>query len=294
MVEPTNDPFNTLTGTPVINNEFDPLDEETYNHATSTTVFDSLGNSHVLTMYYVKESAGSAAVSNLWTLYVQIDGQDVGDPLIAGGDPTRAGYSLVFNQDGTLDRTASDTVVVTNWIPRDSEGNANGADGPLNIADAGGGELVTNPPTSSNFQVDIDEITQYGSDFSVLDLQQDGYTTGLLSGLDVGQDGTIFARFSNGESQVLGQVAMSNFNSIDGLAPVGDTAWVETFASGGPIIGAPGTASLGTIAASSLEESNVDLSEQLVNLIVAQRNYQANAKTIETANATTQTIINLR
>ncbi len=293
VAAPATGPFTTFTGTTTVNNEFDPLDEETYNHATSTTIFDSLGNSHVLTMYFVKESAGTT-VSNQWTLYPLVNGRDIGDPLTQGDPATRASFSLVFNQDGTLDETASDDVIITNWQPLDSEGNANGADGPLNATGAAADQLITDPPSSSNFRIDIANVTQYGSDFSVLDLQQDGYTTGLLNGLDVAQDGIIFARYSNGESQTLGQVALANFNSIEGLAPVGETAWVESFDSGAPVIGAPGSASLGTIAASSLEESNVDLSEQLVNLIIAQRNYQANAKTIETANATTQTIINLR
>ncbi len=102
------------------------------------------------------------------------------------------------------------------------------------------------------------------------------------------------ARYTNGQSQTLGQVALASFNNTSGLSPVGDTSWVETFDSGQPIIGKPGSGTLGDIKASSVEESNVDLSAELVNLIIAQRNYQANAKTIETANSVTQTIINLR
>jgi len=296
VLAPAPGPFTVpLTGTTVVNNEFDPADERTYNHATSTTIFDSLGNSHILTMYFVKEAAASAnTASNNWTMYTLVDGNDVGDPLTPGDSATRQGFRLTFDQDGTLDPNSSDQVVITNWQPLDSEGEQSGADGPLNRTGVDPEALITDPPTSSNFALDITNITQYGSSFSVLDLQQDGYTTGEINGLDVAQDGIIFARYSNGESQILGQVALADFNSVDGLAPVGETAWVETFNSGSAIINPPGEASLGTIAASSLEESNVDLSEQLVNLIVAQRNYQANAKTIETANATTQTIINLR
>ncbi len=106
--------------------------------------------------------------------------------------------------------------------------------------------------------------------------------------------GVIFARYTNGQSKSLGQVALAAFNNTDGLSPVGDTTWVETFESGQPVIGAPDTGTLGSIKASSVEDSNVDLSAELVNLIIAQRNYQANAKTIETSDAVTQTIINLR
>ncbi|OZG73858.1 flagellar biosynthesis protein FlgE [Hahella sp. CCB-MM4] len=289
----TTDLFATFTGTPFVNNAFDPTDENTYNHATSTTIYDSLGNAHVMTSYFVKEDLTSTGVDNLWTMYVQIDGEDVGDPLVSGGTPNQASYSLVFNEDGTLNSTLSDDILISNWVPSDADGNPNGADGPLNVVD-GGILPIPDPPTSSNFEIDISQMTQFGSDFSVNDLQQNGYTTGRLAGLEVDDSGIIYARFTNSESLVLGQVALANFNDVNGLAPVGETTWVETFESGDPIIGAPGTASLGSIQASSLEESNVDLSDELVNLIIAQRNYQANAKTIETANTITQTIINLR
>lgn len=291
LASTSSDIFDTFEGTPYVNNAFDPTDEATYNHATSTTIYDSLGNPHVQTMYFVKEPRGSE--SNLWTMYVMIDGRDVGDPLTPGGDPTRAGYSLVFNEDGSINNILSDQILVSNWTPLDANGEPNGAEGPLNLI-SGGILPIPNPPTSSNFTIDLSSATQFGGPFAVNDLRQDGFATGRLVGLDVADTGNIFARYTNGESQVLGQVALASFNDVNGLAPVGDTSWMETFSSGNPIIGAPGTATLGTIRASSLEESNVELSEQLVNLIIAQRNYQANAKTIESANTVTQTIINLR
>ncbi|WP_416398337.1 flagellar hook-basal body complex protein [Allohahella sp. A8] len=282
-----------FTGAPFVNNVFDPSEERTYNYATSSTVYDSLGNSHVLTKFFVKEAQTETSPDNLWTMYVQIDNADVGDPLVAGGAATRAAYSLVFNEDGSFNEVESDEVLISNWTPLDAEGAPNGAVGPINVIN-GGVLPIPTPPNSSNFQIDVAEFTQYGSDFSVNDLQQNGSTTGRLVGLDVAQSGEIFARYTNGESRVLGIVALASFNDTQGLAPVGDTAWVETFKSGNPVIGAPGTAQLGGIRASALEESNVDLSQELVGLILAQRNYQANAKTIETANAITQTIINLR
>ena len=136
--------------------------------------------------------------------------------------------------------------------------------------------------------------TQFGSKFSVNHVKQNGYTTGRLSGLNIDAGGVIFARFTNGESQVLGQVALSNFSNPQGLQPVGDTMWAENYESGAPNIGTPGSGALGAIQSGALEESNVDLSSELVNLIIAQRNFQANSKTIETANQVTQTIINLR
>lgn len=142
--------------------------------------------------------------------------------------------------------------------------------------------------------INFADTTQYGASFGVNDQQQNGYTTGRLSGLDVSDDGIIFARYTNGQSKALGQVALAAFNNTDGLAPVGDTTWVETFESGPADHRRADTGTLGSIKASSVEESNVDLSAELVNLIIAQRNYQANAKTIETSDAVTQTIINLR
>jgi len=285
------DIIETFTGQPFSNNVFDPLDSGTYNHATSTSVYDSLGNSHVQTLYFVKQTSGTSAQPNTWQMHIQIDGEDVGDPVI-GTEPTRASYTLVFNDDGSLNSNLSDQVLISNWIPLDADGNPNGAAGPINVVD-GGTLPVPDPPTSSNFEIDMDDTTQYGSPFSINDMQQNGFTTGRLAGLDVDESGILFARYTNGESRVLSQVALANFNNVEGLSPTGDTAWVQTFASGDPIVGAPSTGSLGAISSSSLEESNVALSDELVNLIIAQRNYQANAKTIETADQVTQTILNL-
>nr|BBJ04299.1 hypothetical protein YBY_21480 [Marinobacter nauticus] len=273
-----------------ITNSFNPLDQRTYNHATSTTIFDSLGNSHELTQFFVKNpSPGNGIGVSEWSVYLQIDGE-----LVAGTDTSP--YTARFNEDGTLQSINGDPngeIVITDWIPKDPNGEPNGADGPP----LPGEEVVTpipEPPTTSAFVVDLGNTTQYGANFGVNDQRQNGYSTGRLSGLDVSDQGVIFARYTNGQSKSLGQVALASFNNTNGLSPVGETTWVETFESGQPIIGAPDTGTLGSIKASSVEESNVDLSAELVNLIIAQRNYQANAKTIETSDAVTQTIINLR
>lgn len=271
-------------------NAFNPIDQRTYNHATSTTIYDSLGNSHEMTQFYVKEPSPAGGVGqSQWSVYLQVDGEMVG-----GTD--QAPYTATFNQDGELASINGDPngeIIITDWTPKDPNGDPNGADGPpadpTSVVSP-----IPEPPTSSAFVLDLSEATQYGATFGVNDQQQNGYTTGRLSGLDVSSDGVIFARYTNGQSNPLGQVALASFNNSDGLSPVGDTAWVETFESGQPVIGKPDTGTLGAIAASSVEESNVDLSAELVNLIIAQRNYQANAKTIETSDAVTQTIINLR
>ncbi|KPP97699.1 flagellar hook protein FlgE [Marinobacter sp. HL-58] len=271
-------------------NAFNPQDQRTYNHATSTTIYDSLGNSHDMTQFFVKQpSPGGGVGTSEWSVYTQIDGEFVG-----GTDETP--HRARFNQDGELQSVNGDPngeILIDDWTPKDADGTPNGADGPP----ADGEEITTpipDPPTSSAFVLDLGNTTQYGSEFGVNDQQQNGYATGRLSGLDVSDEGVLFARYTNGQSKSLGQVALASFNNTNGLSPVGETTWVETFESGQPIIGAPDTGTLGSINASSVEESNVDLSEELVNLIIAQRNYQANAKTIETSDAVTQTIINLR
>ncbi|KZZ78416.1 flagellar biosynthesis protein FlgE, partial [Oleiphilus sp. HI0133] len=283
----------STVGQPFVNNAFDPVDAGTYNHATSTKIYDSLGNSHVLELYFVKQPQPSnvAQEQSTWQMHVLIDDTDVGDPLI-GTDPSRATFNVVFNGDGTLNETLTDDVLISNWIPLDEEGNPNGATLPLNVVD-GGVLPIDFPPTSSNFEIDISELTQFGSPFAVNDLSQNGYTTGRLVGLDVEGDGVILSRFSNGEAQVLGQVALANFRDKEGLAPIGESVWIETFTSGDAVVGAPGTASLGVLTASATESSNVDLSQELVALIVAQRNYQANSKTIETSDTIQQTILNI-
>ena len=290
--------LNNTTGTPFAKNTFNPQDQGTYNYSTSTNIYDSLGNPHVMTQYFVKEPASGPNPANLWTMYVQIDGKNVGDPNTAlpapqNTQPTMASYNLVFNNDGSLNTTLSDPVLISNWVPLDSNGNPNGADGPQNVV-SGGSLPIQQPPTSSNFQIDMSNSTQYGSPSAVNDVTQNGYTTGKLTGLAVSSDGVLSANYSNSQSQVLAQVALAKFNNKQGLAPQSDTTWAQTYDSGTPVVGKPNTSSLGSIQSSSVEASNVDLSKQLVDLITAQRNYQANAKTIQTANTIDQTIINLR
>lgn len=192
---------------------------------------------------------------NTWTVRIMIDGA------------VQSTETLTFNDDGSYNSPA--TINLT-WDP------------------AGGatpGQAIT---------IDLSKSTQYGSDFAVNSMFQDGFSTGQILGVDIDQEGTIFARYSNGQSRSIGQLVMANFANEQGLQPLGDTAWADTFASGPPVVGAPGTSGLGTIQSGALEESNVDLTEQLVKMIVAQRNFQASAQTIQTEDTITQTIINLR
>jgi flagellar hook protein FlgE len=152
----------------------------------------------------------------------------------------------------------------------------------------------TNGSAAITLTADLASSTQYGGQFSVNSLSQDGFTSGRLSSIDVDTNGVIFARFTNGRSEPLGQVALSNFANTQGLRQLGDTSWGETFTSGDAVRGSAGTGSFGLIQSGALEASNVDLTEQLVNMITAQRNFQANAQMISTADQVTQTIINIR
>ncbi|MBU3059012.1 flagellar hook protein FlgE [Pseudomonas indica] len=262
---------------------FDPADPTTYNSSTSVNIYDSQGNAHVLTQYFVKTGA------NTWSMNTLIDGRNPNDPT----STTPYAVDLTFNSAGQLDLTAlsstdftvnaDGTLSLTNWVPAVSNGatppvwSANGA-----TANAGG------------ISLDMRQSTQFASAFAVSSISQDGYTTGQLSGLEIDDTGVVFARYTNGQSKVQGQIVLANFANVQGLTPVGKTAWVQSFQSGEPVIGTPRSGTMGALQAGALEDSNVELSDQLVNLIVAQRNYQANAKTIETESAITQTIINLR
>ncbi len=282
---------------PLVINQFNPTDPGTYNHATSVPIYDSLGNSHVMTQFFVKQKYDEndpTTSPNHWRMFVQVDGQDIGNPNTTLAPPnntlpTELSFDLHFNPDGSLNTVLTPQMLVSNWQPLDANGQPNGALTPAN----GGSIPVPIPAASSNFEISVDGTTQFGSVFAVNAADQNGYTTGRLSGLDVDDSGIIFARYTNGEAQILGQIALADFRNVQGLQPSGSTMWAETFETGEPNIGAPGSASLGVVNSGALEESNVDLSQQLVNLIIAQRNFQASAKTIETANQTTQTIINI-
>ena len=274
----------------IASNTFDPSQQDSYSHATSATIYDSLGNAHTLSQYFVKESVYKSGLDNAWTLYVKIDGRDVGDPLPNSSLPTQASYRLVFNADGSLDSANSDSILISNWSPKDANGADNGA-----LQGSPGTTLpLPVPSTSSAFVVEMDSSTQYGGPFAVNALSQDGYASGRLSGIEIATGGQIFSRFTNGQSKILGQVALANFSNPQGLSPTGGTRWVETYDSGAPVVNTPGSSSLGVLQSGALEESNADLSNELVRLIVAQRNYQANAKTIQTYDAVTQSLLNLR
>ena len=237
---------------------FDPSDTSSFNNATSLTIYDSLGAAHTASMYYVK-----TATPNAWETHLYVDGTAVAGP---GGITAQP---LTYDDTGAL------------------------------IAPAGG-QLSWGPYTPATGAADINmtfdyrQTSQYGQNFTVNAVTQDGFTTGRLIGIDIDQSGIVEARFTNGRSNPLGQIAVANFANPQGLQQLGDTEWAETFASGQAIRGEAGNSGYGIIQAGALEASNVDITAQLVNMITAQRDFQANAQMISTADQITQTIINMR
>jgi flagellar hook protein FlgE len=223
----------------------------TFNFSTATSVIDSLGQSHTMTLYFNKTAA------NAWAASTYVDGAtaDVGGPTL-----------LAFNSNGTMATAA-----------------------PLAKA-----ATLTNGAAALAMTMDYTQMTQFGSGFGVNSLEQNGFAAGQLSGYNIGVDGTILGRYNNGQTQTLGQVALANFSNSQGLNPLGESKWAETANSGAALVGAPGSASLGSLQSAAREDSNVDLTAELVNMITAQRVYQANAQSIKTQDAVLQTLVNLR
>ena len=276
-----------LQGTPFETNQFDPKNPDTYYRSTAITIYDTVGTPHSLSMYFVKERPVDTGETNVWSVYFQVDGRNIGyDPNSPDNEPTLARFDLRFDDTGRYDLNQT-PIEITNWGPVDAGGRRIGA-GPVpgnpNVAD-----LLTN----SNFTIDLSGMTAFGGDFSVQANNQDGFGKGQLTGLEVNARGLVSARFSNGQSRVLGEVALANFANPAGLANLGGTKFAETSESGAASVSGAGTAGLGAIQSGALEDSNVDLPSELVQLIISQRNYQAAAQIIQATDQTTQTIINL-
>lgn len=294
-----------------VTNGFNPEDPTTYTSSTSTTIYDSLGESHVLTTYYVKRnSADVDGENNVWDVYNTVDGQvvdttpsdaaqsNVGAPS-ADVDPSTAG---VQSRDGIrikFDDSGNPTdysgagpwnyTLDTNTFP------------PANISLA---NVLSNGADTSQdidifFRDRVDQggdtaPTQFASDFSVNLLEQDGTTVGRLTNIDIAEDGLISASYSNGDVQYLGKVALVRFANEQGLTQLGDASWQESQSSGIATSGQANSGVFGTIESSALENSNVDLTKELVDLISAQRNFQANSRSLEISNTLQQNILQIR
>jgi flagellar hook protein FlgE len=234
-------------------------------NAFNPTDPNSYNNSTSLTVYDSLGAAHTAtlyfikgATANSWTSQLYVDGTGVGTP-----------QALTYSNTGALTAPANGKVAFPAYTP------ATGA-------------------AAMNMTFDFSKTTQYGDNFGVTAVQQNGFTTGKLTGISVDSTGIVQARFTNGRSINLGQIAMANFANPQGLQQLGNTSWSATNASGAAVNGVAGNSGFGTIASGSLEESNVDTTSALVDMITAQRDFQANAQMIQTDNQITQTIINIR
>ncbi|MDE2600381.1 MAG: flagellar hook protein FlgE [Rhodocyclaceae bacterium] len=248
---------------------FNPTDPLSYTSSTTQTVYDSLGNPHNFQMYFVK-----SATANQWNMYTQLD-----------SDPTTL-------NDPTVNATATGPITIN----FNSAGGLTGVPAmPLALWPAAGYPLAgTTGAANLTFTLDMQGSTQYGQDFGVNALGQNGYTSGRLSGVSVSSDGTIQGQYSNGRTRDMGRLVLATFQNPNGLTNMGGNLWRETVDSGQPIVGTPGQGNLGVIQSASVEDSNVDLTAELVDMIVQQRAYQANAQTIKTQDQILQTLVNLR
>ncbi len=265
-------------------NVVDITDPTTYNHLSSITIYDSQGSPHVSSTYYVTDNqGGGGGTPNQWKAFYYIDGVAV-NPAVVTPTPVPAQepvpgvgdihypVQVEFSPSGTL----------TN---------------PLGKVDMG--PYISTEIDSSlsvdpiEFTYSFGDSTQFSSAFAVRDLSQDGLPVGTLTGIDIGDDGAVLARFSNGGVEILGKVALTRFANSQGLTKVGDTTWKESIGSGEAISGQAGTGNFGLIQSGALEGSTVDLSDQLVHLIISQQAYQANAQVITTEKTIVQTILNV-
>ncbi|HSI59030.1 MAG TPA: flagellar hook protein FlgE [Ideonella sp.] len=237
-------------------------DADTFNKVHSQTAYDAKGQPVALAYYFQKTA------TDTWNVYATANGATVAG---TEADPQPL-TTLTFDSNG-MNPTPS--AVALNI--------------PASVNSAGAETLAI-----SNIDLDFGSSTQNGATFSVTDENQDGYAPGTLSGIVFEKNGVITARYSNGESKAAGQLELATFRNMQGLQPVGGNSWLPTYMSGDPIVGQPASGNLGSLQAGALEESNVDLTGELVNMITAQRNYQANAQTIKTMDQIMQTLVNLR
>lgn len=237
--------------------KFDPADAKTYSYTSQLDAYDSLGNKHTINVYYVKNDA------NKWTVY----SYDTTAPQMDGQDKVYQSTTLEFNSSGQL---------ITNPAT-------------LNVQSAAyqGAEAL-------NLTLDLDGMTQQAADTAMNSPSTNGYPPGQINGYSVSDKGEIEASYSNGKKQLLGQVVLANFTNPGGLEPQGNNCWIATAQSGQPTVGVSGSGNLGTLYGGKLEASNVDLSQEMVNMIVYQRNYQSNAQTIQTQDQLLQTLVNMR
>ncbi|MBU3823925.1 MAG: flagellar hook-basal body complex protein, partial [Candidatus Oceanisphaera merdipullorum] len=255
---------------------FDATNSETYTSSTSMTIYDSMGDTHTLTQYFVKVGPDAAAVpptGNEWQMRVYVDGEDALAPIpLVPGPGTEPGYlPLSFDASGSLTAPLPKTEIQTIQLP-----------------------FTNGSATDQQVTVKIPSATLNSGPFEVTQNSQDGTTVGRLTKVDVGPNGLVQATYSNGTTENLGIVAMARFPNEQGLTQIGDTQWSQSLLSGEAVTGQPNTGVFGKVSVAALEQSNTNLTSELVDLITAQRNFQANSRALEVNSTLQQTILQIR
>ena len=239
-------------------------DATTYNDATSQTFYDAKG-AEVAVSYYFQKTG-----TDTWNVFATANGV----PVAGSADDPQPITTITFASDGSGPISPTDPVVM---------------DIPATVNNAGA-EVMGIPGVTFDFS----RATQFDSSYGVTDTFQDGFAAGMLRSISIETNGVVTATYSNGQSRAAGQIELVSFRNPQGLQPIGENGWARTFASGDPVFGVPGEGAMGDLKAGALEESNIDLTGELVNMITSQRIYQANAQTIKTQDQILQTLVNLR
>ncbi|MFN1648100.1 flagellar hook protein FlgE [Vibrio rotiferianus] len=261
--------------------QFDFSDPDTYNRSTSSTIYDSMGQSYKLTTYYLKDQTQP----NTWQTYYTVTDKTGEKPLnIANGDATtpggHVGHTMRFNNDGTL-ASLNNGQPITSVALGDPATNTSPVD--LNGADP-----------AQTLNLGLDSATQFAAPFELTKFDEDGATTGFLTKIDFDENGSVLGTYSNGENVTLGRVALVRVPNEQGLDKKGGTQWDSTQFSGDKIWGESNKGSFGTVNNGMLEQSNIDMTQELVDLISAQRNFQANSRALEVHNQLQQNILQIR
>ena len=265
------DARSTVTFDPAATQMIDFSNAKTYNNATSVNVYDTKGQEVALTYYFQKTTADT------WNVYAAANGAAVNPDGAGAAQPIT---TISFPTNGSAPINQTDPSLPLDLVSFDVPATSNfqGA--------------ATEPIAS--VKLDIKTLTQYGAIFGVTNVTQDGFPPGQLNAIKIQPNGIVLATYSSGQSTPIGQVELSTFRNVQGLQPLGGNVWGATFESGDPVPGTPGSGNLGVLQSGVVEESNVDLTQELVAMMVAQRIYQANAQTIKTQDSVLQTLVNLR
>jgi flagellar hook protein FlgE len=276
--------------------DFNPDDSATFNNSTSVTMYDSLGEPHIMTSYFVRPPNAAHNNESNWVAFYAVDGKKV------NVDPAAGTYKVDTDGDGIVDGLPLNAETKGGWkgaaIAFNDTGGYKGSD-PVTIKTealgvGGANVLGAGADGTQTLNLKFNQPTQYSSPFEVTELTQDGTTVGRLTNVEVGTDGLVNASYSNGSTVALARVALVRFANEQGLSQAGNSSWKASMDSGAAIAGEANSGTFGSIRSSALEQSNVDLTTELVDLISAQRNFQANSRTLEVNNTLQQTILQIR